>query len=125
MGSNISKIHKVAIVTDDLKGTEEFYTKVLGLEVMERFPANTPGDEYIFLRAGDIILELMPTEAGPIGFHHISFLVEDPDKEMENLKTQGVKCTMEPKDVGFGIHIGFFEGPNGVKLQLFNRKVTG
>jgi len=120
--SKVSNIHKIAIVVDDLKAAEEFYTKTLGLEAIERFPASEPGDEYIFLRAGDIILELMPTEAGPVGFHHISFLVDDSGEEMEKLKAQGVKCTAEPFDAGSGIHIGFFEGPNGLKLQLFNRE---
>ncbi|MDQ1316746.1 MAG: hypothetical protein QG588_395, partial [Candidatus Poribacteria bacterium] len=39
MSINISKLHKIAIVTVDLQKTEEFYTKVLGLEPIERFPA--------------------------------------------------------------------------------------
>lgn len=121
MSRNVSKIHKIAIVTDDLKKTEEFYTKVLGLEPIERFPATKPGEAYIFLRAGDIILELVPSEAGPVGFHHISFMVDDPDSELAALKGEGVKCTMDPVDAGSGINIGFFEDPNGLKLQVFCR----
>ena len=31
------KIHKIAIISDDIEGAVEFYTKKLGLTVMERF----------------------------------------------------------------------------------------
>ena len=120
----INKIHKVAVVTDDIEGAVKFYTEVLGLEVMERF--NNPGDEdYVFLKAGNIKLELMPVKSmgAPVGFHHISFEVPDVDKAYEELKSKGVKILKEPFDGGGGIRISFFEGPNGVRLQIYQRKI--
>ena len=122
--SMIQKIHKIAVVTDDVEGAVEFYTRTLGLEVMERFPAEN-GEDYVFLKAGDIKLELMPqkTMNAPAGFHHISFEVESVDAAYEELKTKGVKILAEPFDVGVGgIRLAFFEGPDGVRLQLFERK---
>ncbi len=122
--STIHKIHKIAVVTDDVKGAVEFYTKTLGLEVMERFPAENDED-YVFLKAGDVKLELMPqkTMNAPVGFHHISFEVESVDAAYEELKGKGVKILVEPFDAGVGgIRLAFFEGPDGVRLQLFERK---
>ena len=68
------KIHKIAIISDDIEGAVEFYTKKLGLTVMERF-ANEDDEDYVFLDAGGILLELMPqkTMGRAPGFHHISF----------------------------------------------------
>ena len=34
----VHKIHKIALVTDDIKEAVRFYTQTLGLTVLERFP---------------------------------------------------------------------------------------
>ena len=39
------KIHKIAIISDDIEGAVEFYTKKLGLTVVERF-ANEDDEDY-------------------------------------------------------------------------------
>lgn len=119
----VSKIHKIAVVTDDVEGAVRFYTETLGLEVMERFP-NEGDDDYVFLKAGDIILELMPqkTMQVPAGFHHLSFAVDSVDASAQALADKGVSMVKEPFDVGVGgIRLAFFEGPNQVPLQLFER----
>jgi catechol 2,3-dioxygenase-like lactoylglutathione lyase family enzyme len=120
----INKIHKIAIITDDVEGAVKFYTETLDLEVVERFPA--PDDEdYVFLKAGDMILEMMPqkTMGLPSGFHHISFKVDDMDASTQALADNGVDMTVEPFNPGVeGLTLAFFDGPNGVPLQLFNRK---
>lgn len=119
----INQIHKIAVVTGDVEGAVEFYTQTLGLEVVERFP-NEDDEDYVFLKAGDMLLELMPkkTMGTEEGFHHISFKVDSTDGAAEELKGKGVEMEMEPTDVGVGgIRIGFFRDPNGVKLQVFER----
>ncbi|MDE2742431.1 MAG: VOC family protein [Gemmatimonadota bacterium] len=121
----VHKIHKIAVVTDDVEGAVEFYTQKLGLTVVERF-ANEDDDDYVFLDAGGILLELMPqkTEGHPSGFHHISFEVDSVEDSAQELKDKGVTITKEPFDVGggTGITLGFFEGPNQLNLQLFHRE---
>lgn len=119
----INRIHKIALVTDDIEGAVEFYTKVLGLEVVERFP-NKDDEDFVFLRAGDITLELMPkkTMEAEEGFHHISFRVDSVDGAAQELKDKGIEMEMEPMDAGVGgIRLAFFRGPSEVRLQLFER----
>ena len=119
----INKIHKIAVVTDDVEGAVAFYTQVLGLEVIERFPKEDDED-FVFLKAGAVKLELMPkkTMEAPEGFHHISFEVESVDAAFEELKSKGVKILREPFDARIeGLRLAFFEGPDGVRLQLFER----
>ena len=119
----VHRIHKIALVTDDVEATVRYYTETLGLEVAERFPVE--GDEdFVFLQAGDITLEIMPkkTMAAEEGFHHISFRVDSVDGAAEELKAKGTEMEVEPADAGVGgIRLGFFRGPNDVRLQLFER----
>ena len=121
----VHKIHKIAIISDDIEGAVEFYTKKLGLTVMERF-ANEDDEDYVFLDAGGILLELMPqkTMGRAPGFHHISFDVDSVEDSAQDLKNKGVTITKEPFDVGggTGITLSFFEGPNQLNLQLFHRE---
>lgn len=120
----VHKIHKIAIVTDDIEGAVRFYTEKLGLTVVERFE-NEDDEDYVFLDAGGILLELMPrktVEHAP-GFHHISFEVDSVDASARELADKGVPITKEPFDAGdTGIRLSFFEGPNQMNLQLFHRK---
>lgn len=121
----VRKIHKIAIVTDDIEGAVAFYTQKLGLTVVERF-ANDDDEDYVFLDAGGILLELMPqkTEGHPLGFHHISFDVASVDDSAQELADKGVTIVREPFDVGggTGIRLAFFAGPNQMNLQLFHRE---
>ena len=58
----------------------------------------------------------------PEGFHHISFEAESVDAAFEELKSKGVKILRAPFDASIeGLRLAFFEGPNGVRLQLFER----
>ena len=121
----VQKIHKIAVVTDDIEGAVAFYTQKLGLTVVERFH-NDDDEDYVFLDAGGILLELMPQKSMglPPGFHHISFDVDSVEDSAQELKNKGVTITKEPFDVGggTGITLGFFEGPNQLNLQLFHRE---
>lgn len=119
----VHKIHKIALVTDDVEGSVKFYTETLGLEVIERFPVDDDED-YVFLKAGDMILELMPkkTMEAEEGFHHISFRVDNVDASTDDLRSKGVPIEKEPFDAGTGgIRLAFFKGPNDMLLQLFER----
>jgi catechol 2,3-dioxygenase-like lactoylglutathione lyase family enzyme len=119
------KLHKIAIVTDDIEASVRFYTEKLGMTVTERF-ANEDDEDYVFLDAGGIVLELMPqkTMGQDSGFHHISFEVDSVEASSQQLQDSGVTITKEPFDVGggTGITLGFFEGPNQMNLQLFHRE---
>ena len=117
------KIHKIALVTDDVEGSVKFYTETLGLEVIERFPVEDDED-YVFLKAGDMILELMPKKPmqAEEGFHHISFRVDSVDASVQDLRNKEVPIEKEPFDAGTGgIRLAFFKGPNEMLLQLFER----
>ena len=120
----IDKIHKIAVVTDDVEGSVEFYTRTLALKEVERLPGRDGDEDFVFLDAGGFLLELMPqkTMQAEVGFHHISFKVESVYEAGSELRNKGVELEKEPFDAGVGgIHLSFFRGPGNVLLQLFQR----
>lgn len=120
----IDNIHKIAVVSDDIEGAVRFYTETLGLTELERFP-NDDDEDFVFLKAGKIILELMPqkTMQADVGFHHISFKVGNVDDSAGDLEAAGVAVAVAPFDAeGTDIRLSFFNGPNDVLLQLFQRE---
>ena len=118
----IGELHKAAVVTENVAVAERFYTGVLGLEVCERIPSGS-GEDYVMLRAGSTLLELMPQAAMGVapGFHHLSFKVADVDAAAAALTARGVAMEKEPFNAEAGLRLAFFRGPDGVLLQLFQR----
>jgi len=122
------KIWKIALLVEDIGAAEELYAKVLGMEVIERLPLGEAG-EVLFIDAGGIQLELIPKAAfageerlGVPGVHHLSFRVDDVEKATEELKAKGANFFKEPFEALPGMTLAFFDGLNGVNLQLFNWK---
>ena len=122
------KIWKIALLVEDMKEAEELYVNKLGMKVLERLDLGDAG-EALFLDAGNVNLELIPTKAfeggGRLaipGVHHLSFQVDDIDKSTEELKAEGIKFIKEPFEALPRLMLAFFDGTNGVNLQLFHRK---
>ncbi|MBD3184724.1 hypothetical protein GF312_20755 [Candidatus Poribacteria bacterium] len=120
------KIWKIAILVDDMEAAVKLYNEVLGMEIVERLPLGEAG-ECVFVDAGGVRLELIPKAAfegdeklGVPGFHHISFQVDDVEEAARELKAKGVKFIKEPFEAMPGMTLAFFDGLNGVNLQLLN-----
>ena len=119
------KIWKIGLLVDNLKVAEEYYAGTLGMEVLSRGPAS------IYLDAGGVQLELIQkgtylfkddARLGTPGIHHLSFKVDDIQKEAARLKGQGVRFLKEPFVRREGLQLAFFDGPEAVNLQLYDDK---
>jgi catechol 2,3-dioxygenase-like lactoylglutathione lyase family enzyme len=122
------KIWKIALLVEDMKAAEELYAGVLEMEVVERLPLGEAG-EALFIDAGGVQLELIPKAAfegeerlDVPGLHHLSFKADDVEKAAEELKARGANFFKEPFEALPGMTLAFFDGLNGVNLQLFNWK---
>jgi catechol 2,3-dioxygenase-like lactoylglutathione lyase family enzyme len=122
------KIWKIAILVEDIEAAEKLYTEVLGMELIERLPLGEAG-EVLFVDAGGVRLELIPKAAfdgegrlGTTGVHHLSFEVDDVEEAAEKLRAKGVDFIKEPFEALPGMTLAFFDGLDGVNLQLFNWK---
>lgn len=124
----ITKIEHIGIMTGEMDKSIQFYTDVLGMNLVERVNLNEslelaflsfPGQE-------DAQIELIgrdPKDLAKEGIvNHLAFTVSDLDAVMVKLKLHGISFSEEwPKTILDGRRIAFFDGPSGEKLELFQR----
>jgi catechol 2,3-dioxygenase-like lactoylglutathione lyase family enzyme len=109
-------LRHVALRTRDLRGTERFYTEVLGLEIA--FPHR--GMLFLQSPGGDDLLNFVetrkPFDPGAGGFDHFGIHLPRPAwrKTCEKLKQAGV-----PVRGRRGRSAVYIEDPNGYTVELY------
>lgn len=112
---------KIGLRVADLRGALDFYTGLLGMEVLERFP-QPDGTENVFLDGGSVILELMPGRRdGEAVLHHIALGAGSTEETAARLEASGAVLEMRPVVVENTIHLADFRDPDGLRIRLFHR----
>ncbi|WP_077619965.1 VOC family protein [Bacillus sinesaloumensis] len=125
----LKKLEHVGIQVKDIDASIEFYTRVLGLELLERQGHVDPNLKLAFLgfsHSDETVIELisgynpnLPTE-GKV--HHIAFTVENIEEEIANVKEHGVTFIDESiTTLPSGSRYIFFTGPDGEWIELFQK----
>ncbi|MGL4990532.1 MAG: VOC family protein [Sarcina sp.] len=96
----IKSIHHVCIQTQNYKESLDFYTKILGFEIVSE-TANFHGRDFnTWLKLGDFMIEMQTPKkdesfnkwsnlnAGPV---HLAFMVDDVEEEFKRIKSLGYK----------------------------------
>lgn len=114
--------HHVALYTADFPRLYAFYTGVLGMAEVGRFP----GHPIAFLAAGGTIIELAGDEApaGPRGqgWSHLALEVADLEAAVAALEARGVAFHVPPEPFppeAPRARIAFFRDPDGNLLELY------
>jgi lactoylglutathione lyase len=116
----------VGIKSKDIKKSIDFYTRILGFEVLEEIEVlNTI---YTFVGNATTRIEIEPAAPNDemidvntqYGLYHLAFIVKDIDSLAERLKVDGVKFIMEPIQLREDRKIAFIEDPDGVRIQLID-----
>ena len=130
-------IDHLAFVTDDLPATMDFYTRVLGMQLVhvrrvpyERDRGQPPYANlrhYFFNMGGDSLLAFFEYPKGlarqnrdlPGGMQHVAFHVppERFDAMVERVKGCGVPV-IGPVPLGGRFWSAYFYDPNGIRLEL-------
>jgi hypothetical protein len=83
------------------------------------------GWDYVEAHPGWLIFKLPPAELGvhPLGdggtpTHELSFMCDDLDATMTELRARGIEFRGEPQNAGFGITVTVLL-PGGVEAQLY------
>jgi len=126
----LRKVEHVGIQVRNLDRSIKFYTEVLGLPLRKRLQLNET-TELAFLPLGDFEIELICktteyTYAKEGIVHHLGLVVDDVAGALDRLRKHGVELIheqplfLEKMDV----HIAFFWGPDGEKLELLQRRAS-
>jgi lactoylglutathione lyase len=123
----VTKLLHTRMRVSDMDQTINFYTGVLGLEVMER-KTSPRGSHLAFLKVpnSEELIELASyPPSGPVHVQedlvHLAFQVENLDDTMRDLNTKGVKITDGPTHSSSGSRFIFIDAPDGYEIELIER----
>jgi lactoylglutathione lyase len=123
----ITKLLHTRMRVSDMDQTIAFYTKVLGLEVLER-KVSPRGSHLAFLRVpnSDELIELCSfPPSGPVKVQedlvHLAFQVENLDATIAALTQQGIRMTDGPTTTSSGSRFIFIDAPDGYEVELIER----
>lgn len=112
------------------EATAAFYERMFGAELIRtRLADGTPridmkiggGDIFIAqVNPGDKVAS--PPQTPYQGLDHFGLKVTGIDAIVADLKQKGAEFTMEPNDIRPGVRIAFLRGPEGVSIELLERK---
>ena len=127
----IHKIHHLAIAVKDLEEALRFYHDTLGLPVHEQAVREDQGVKAALLTIGESDIELLEplgpdTPVGRFlerrgeGIHHICLQTDDIDKELADLKANGVELIDQEPRQGLVGRICFLHprSTKGVLVEL-------
>ena len=127
----IQKIHHLAIAVKDLEEALRFYRDTLGLPVHEQAVREDQGVKAALLTIGESEIELLEplgpdTPVGRFlerrgeGIHHICLQTDDIDKELADLKANGVELIDQEPRQGLVGRICFLHprSTKGVLVEL-------
>ena len=123
----VKKLLHTRMRVSDMEQTINFYTNVLGLEVLER-KVSPRGSHLAFLKVpnSEELIELTSfPPSGPVivqeDLVHLAFQVESLDETLVSLNSMGVKVTDGPTQTSSGSRFIFIDAPDGYEVELIER----
>lgn len=125
----LNKIHHIAIIASNYEVSKKFYTEVLGLQVIREVYRKERDSYKLDLKLGDSEIELFSFPNAPVrpsypearGLRHLAFEVDNIDEAITELNLQGVECEPIRIDEFTGKRFTFFEDPDKLPLELYER----
>jgi glyoxylase I family protein len=127
---DILRTHHVALICSDYERSKDFYTRILGLEVVAEVYRAERDSWKLDLRLPDgVQVELFSFPASPkrpsypeaCGLRHLAFEVADIDEAVAELAGHGVRSEPVRVDTHTGKRFTFFANPDGQSLELYER----
>lgn len=117
-------LHHSGIKSADIKKSIDFYTRVMGLEILER--VELVGRTFYFIGNDKTRIEIEESNPGDemilvdkgFGLYHLAFAVDDLDGLAARLKREAVRFILDPIQLRADRKIAFIEDPDGVRIQL-------
>jgi lactoylglutathione lyase len=123
----VKKLLHTRMRVSDMEQTINFYTNILGLEVLER-KVSPRGSHLAFLKVpnSEELIELTSfPPSGPVKVQedlvHLAFQVDNLGDTIASLNAQGVKITDGPTQSSSGSRFIFIDAPDGYEIELIER----
>ena len=123
----VKKLLHTRMRVNDMDQTINFYTSVLGLEVLER-KVSPRGAHLAFLRVpnSEELIELCSFPPSGLvtvqeDLVHLAFQVENLDDTIEQLGTKQIRITDGPTTTSSGSRFIFIDAPDGYEVELIER----
>lgn len=124
----IRRVHHVAVICSDYRRSLDFYTQVLGFEVIaEHFRQERQSYKTDLALNGDYVIELFSFPEPPsrlsypeaAGLRHLAFEVTDIDEAASHLEKLGIPHQPIRLDEYTGQRFLFFEDPDRLPLEFY------
>lgn len=124
----LAGIHHVAVIASDYTRSRDFYTRILGLDVIAENFRSERNSWKLDLRLPDgSQLELFsfpnpparPSRPEACGLRHLAFRVEALDEVVAHLQREGVACEPIRVDEFTSRRFTFFADPDDLPLELY------
>jgi lactoylglutathione lyase len=123
----VKKLLHTRMRVSDMDQTINFYTSVLGLEVLER-KVSPRGSHLAFLKVpnSEELIELCSfPPSGPVRVQedlvHLAFQVDNMDETIMTLIAKGITITDGPTATSSGSRFIFIDAPDGYEVELIER----
>lgn len=125
---NLKKVHHIAVICSDYGRSLDFYTRVLGLEVIaEHYRAERKSYKTDLALNGEYVIELFSfpdppqrlTRPEATGLRHLAFEVADLDEAVAALDANGIAHEAIRVDEYTNKRFVFFEDPDRLPIEFY------
>ena len=126
----LNRIHHVAIICSDYQKSKDFYTNVLGLEIInETYRAERNSYKLDLIIGTHVQIELFSFPDPPKrvsqpeaqGLRHLAFEVDNIEEAVAELNSKKIQVEPIRLDELTGKRFTFFNDPDGLPLELYEK----
>ncbi|MDG4657391.1 VOC family protein [Ectobacillus antri] len=124
----LKRIHHVAVICSNYEVSKQFYTEVLGLEIVKEVYREERNSYKLDLAVNGLYqIELFsfpnpperPSFPEATGLRHLAFETECVETAATTLKERGIKVEEIRLDPVTGKKFTFFQDPDGLPLEIY------
>lgn len=126
----LNKVHHVAVICSDYRRSLDFYTQVLGLElVAEHYRESRQSFKADLALNGEYVVELFsfpsppprPSRPEAAGLRHLAFEVDDIGEAASCLESMGIPHEDIRTDEYTGRRFFFLQDPDNLPIELYGQ----
>ena len=126
----LNRVHHIAIIASDYARSRDFYTRVLGFNILkETYRQERDSYKLDLALHNDYVIELFSFPSPPprvsrpeaTGLRHLAFEVDDLDATVAHLDTHAVVSEPIRIDEFTGKRFTFIADPDGLPLEFYEK----